>query len=144
MFCFVSQVVLSRSGSSTPHVNFRLDSHPVSPEMIVEHPANQNGYTLAVTGKTVSPDPKDGPWMQLSRWTDGGRPESTQPRHLKTRGICGWIFWGDCPRVASIMRSYLTSLSRIHLSSVRFFLENSTDLLKSSYHIFLCIRCPHV
>lgn len=53
--CFVSQVVVSRSGSSTPHVNFRLDSHPVSPEAIVEHPLNQNGYTLVVTGKKVSP-----------------------------------------------------------------------------------------
>ncbi|KAM5206031.1 hepatocyte growth factor receptor isoform 2-T6 [Hipposideros larvatus] len=46
------QVVVSRSGSSTPHVNFRLDSHPVSPKMIVERPLNQNGYTLVVTGKT--------------------------------------------------------------------------------------------
>lgn len=54
VFCFVCQVVVSRSGSSTPHVNFRLDSHPVSPEVIVEHPLNQNGYTLVVTGKKVS------------------------------------------------------------------------------------------
>lgn len=49
------QVVVSRSGLSTPHVNFRLDSHPVSPEAIVEHPLNQNGYTLVVTGKKVFP-----------------------------------------------------------------------------------------
>ena len=56
-FWFVSQVVVSRSGSLTPHVNFRLDSHSVSPEVIVEHPLNQNGYTLVVTGKKVSPVP---------------------------------------------------------------------------------------
>lgn len=54
VFCFISQVVVSRSGSSTPHVNFHLDSHPVSPEMIVEHPLTQNGYTLVVTGRKVS------------------------------------------------------------------------------------------
>lgn len=54
------QVVLFRSGSSTPHVNFRLDSHPVSPEMIVEHPLNQNGYTLVVTGKTITKIPLNG------------------------------------------------------------------------------------
>ena len=49
------QVVLSRSAHFTPHVNFLLDSHPVSPEVIVEHPSNQNGYTLVVTGKKVRP-----------------------------------------------------------------------------------------
>lgn len=54
---FVSQVVLSRTLPSTPHVNFLLDSHPVSPEVIVEHPSNQNGYTLVVTGKKVRPLP---------------------------------------------------------------------------------------
>ncbi|XP_059567600.1 hepatocyte growth factor receptor isoform X2 [Myotis daubentonii] len=54
------QVVLSRSGSSTPHVNFRLDSHPVSPEMIVEHPLDQNGYTLVVTGKRITKIPLNG------------------------------------------------------------------------------------
>ncbi|KAM5206033.1 hepatocyte growth factor receptor isoform 3-T8 [Hipposideros larvatus] len=54
------QVVVSRSGSSTPHVNFRLDSHPVSPKMIVERPLNQNGYTLVVTGKTVTKIPLNG------------------------------------------------------------------------------------
>lgn len=58
--CFVSQVVVSRSGSSTPHVNFRLDSHPVSPEMIIKDPLNQNGYTLVVTGKKVCPVPTQG------------------------------------------------------------------------------------
>ncbi|KAM7120583.1 hepatocyte growth factor receptor isoform 2-T2 [Molossus nigricans] len=54
------QVVVSRSGSSTPHVNFRLDSHPVSPEVIVEHPLNQNGYTLVVTGKKITKIPLNG------------------------------------------------------------------------------------
>uniref|UniRef100_A0A452QUR5 MET proto-onco, receptor tyrosine kinase n=1 Tax=Ursus americanus TaxID=9643 RepID=A0A452QUR5_URSAM len=54
------QVVVSRSGSSTPHVNFRLDSHPVSPEAIVEHPLNQNGYTLVVTGKKITKIPLNG------------------------------------------------------------------------------------
>ncbi|XP_036184797.1 hepatocyte growth factor receptor isoform X6 [Myotis myotis] len=54
------QVVVSRSGSSTPHVNFRLDTHPVSPEMIVEHPLDQNGYTLVVTGKRITKIPLNG------------------------------------------------------------------------------------
>uniref|UniRef100_A0A8B9W7Q3 Hepatocyte growth factor receptor n=1 Tax=Bos mutus grunniens TaxID=30521 RepID=A0A8B9W7Q3_BOSMU len=54
------QVVVSRSGSLTPHVNFRLDSHPVSPEVIVEHPLNQNGYTLVVTGKKITKIPLNG------------------------------------------------------------------------------------
>ncbi|KAM8817764.1 hepatocyte growth factor receptor isoform 2-T2 [Rhynchonycteris naso] len=54
------QVVVSRSGSSTPHVNFRLDSHPVSPEVIVEHPLNQNGYTLVITGKKITKIPLNG------------------------------------------------------------------------------------
>ncbi|XP_012508234.1 PREDICTED: hepatocyte growth factor receptor isoform X3 [Propithecus coquereli] len=54
------QVVVSRSGSSTPHVNFQLDSHPVSPEVIVEHPLNQNGYTLVVTGKKITKIPLNG------------------------------------------------------------------------------------
>ncbi|KAF5927666.1 hypothetical protein HPG69_000570 [Diceros bicornis minor] len=55
-----SWVVVSRSGSSTPHVNFRLDSHRVSPEVIVEHPLNQNGYTLIVTGKKITKIPLNG------------------------------------------------------------------------------------
>ncbi|XP_046525385.1 hepatocyte growth factor receptor isoform X1 [Equus quagga] len=54
------QVVVSRSGSLTPHVNFHLDSHPVSPEVIVEHPLNQNGYTLVVTGKKITKIPLNG------------------------------------------------------------------------------------
>lgn len=54
MSFFISQVVVSRTVSSTPHVNFRLDSQPVSPEVIVEQPLNQNGYTLVITGKKVS------------------------------------------------------------------------------------------
>lgn len=55
VFPFVPQVVLSRTVPFTPHVNFLLDSHPVSPEVIVEHPSDQNGYTLVVTGKKVRP-----------------------------------------------------------------------------------------
>lgn len=55
MVSFVAQVVLSRTSHFTPHVNFLLDSHPVSPEVIVEHPSNQDGYTLVVTGKKVRP-----------------------------------------------------------------------------------------
>ncbi|XP_027782171.1 hepatocyte growth factor receptor [Marmota flaviventris] len=54
------QVVVSRTVSSTPHVNFRLDSHPVSPEVIVEHPLNQNGYTLVITGKKITKIPLNG------------------------------------------------------------------------------------
>lgn len=54
------QVVVFRTASSTPHVNFRLDSHPVSPEVIVEHPLNQNGYTLVITGKKITKIPLNG------------------------------------------------------------------------------------
>ncbi|KAL6034556.1 hypothetical protein STEG23_034994, partial [Scotinomys teguina] len=54
------QVVLSRTVRFTPHVNFLLDSHPVSPEVIVEHPSNQNGYTLVVTGNKISKIPLNG------------------------------------------------------------------------------------
>ncbi|EGW11482.1 Hepatocyte growth factor receptor [Cricetulus griseus] len=54
------QVVLSRTVPFTPHVNFLLDSHPVSPEVIVEHPSDQNGYTLVVTGKKISKIPLNG------------------------------------------------------------------------------------
>ncbi|XP_020934192.1 hepatocyte growth factor receptor isoform X2 [Sus scrofa] len=56
--CF-NRVVVSRPGLSTPHVNFHLDSHPVSPEVIVE-PLNQNGYTLVVTGKKITKIPLNG------------------------------------------------------------------------------------
>lgn len=55
MLSFLPQVVLSRTIPSTPHVNFLLDSQPVSPEVIVEQPSDQNGYTLVVTGKKVRP-----------------------------------------------------------------------------------------
>lgn len=54
------QVVLSRTIPSTPHVNFLLDSQPVSPEVIVEQPSDQNGYTLVVTGKKISKIPLNG------------------------------------------------------------------------------------
>ncbi|XP_055468680.1 hepatocyte growth factor receptor isoform X2 [Psammomys obesus] len=54
------QVVLSRTSLFTPYVNFLLDSHPVSPEVIVEHPSNQNGYTLVVTGKKITKIPLNG------------------------------------------------------------------------------------
>lgn len=54
------QVVLSRTAHFTPHVNFLLDSYPVSPEVIVKHPSNQNGYTLVVTGKKITKIPLNG------------------------------------------------------------------------------------
>ncbi|XP_072509068.1 hepatocyte growth factor receptor isoform X2 [Notamacropus eugenii] len=53
------QVVVSR-GQSTPHVNFQLDSHPVSPEVIVQNPLNTNGFTLVVTGKKITKIPLNG------------------------------------------------------------------------------------
>ncbi|KAM5255554.1 hepatocyte growth factor receptor isoform 1-T1 [Ctenodactylus gundi] len=54
------QIVVSRSAPSTPHVNFLLDSQPVSPEVIVEHPLSQNGYTLVITGKKITKIPLNG------------------------------------------------------------------------------------
>ena len=105
-FWFVSQVVVSRSGSLTPHVNFRLDSHSVSPEVIVEHPLNQNGYTLVVTGKKVSPVPQEGSINVIP-------PE--------------WIF------TAIVTWSFLTSpFIWIYLSSMKLCPEYSRHLLKSS------------
>uniref|UniRef100_A0A4X2LX94 Hepatocyte growth factor receptor n=1 Tax=Vombatus ursinus TaxID=29139 RepID=A0A4X2LX94_VOMUR len=53
------QVVVSR-GQSTPHVNFQLDSHPVSPEVIVEHSLNTDGFTLVITGKKITKIPLNG------------------------------------------------------------------------------------
>uniref|UniRef100_A0A5F9DAP1 Hepatocyte growth factor receptor n=1 Tax=Oryctolagus cuniculus TaxID=9986 RepID=A0A5F9DAP1_RABIT len=57
--CF-NRVVISRTILNVPHVNFRLDSHPVSPEVVVEHPLNQNGYTLVVTGNKITKIPLNG------------------------------------------------------------------------------------
>ncbi|OBS81879.1 hypothetical protein A6R68_24131, partial [Neotoma lepida] len=69
-------IVLSRTVPFTPHVNFLLDSHPVSPEVIVEHPSNQNGYTLVVTGNKVFPTSaplEGGTMLTICGWDFGFR-----------------------------------------------------------------------
>ncbi|PKU49244.1 hepatocyte growth factor receptor [Limosa lapponica baueri] len=45
------QIVVSRSEPTAPHVSFQLDSHPVSPQVVVENSLADDGYTLVVTGK---------------------------------------------------------------------------------------------
>ena len=46
--------MVSRSELTAPHVSFQLDSHPVSPQVVVENSVADDGYTLVVTGKKVS------------------------------------------------------------------------------------------
>lgn len=46
--------MVSRSEPTAPHVSFQLDSHPVSPQVVVEDSLADDGYTLVVTGEKVS------------------------------------------------------------------------------------------
>ncbi|OXB56999.1 hypothetical protein ASZ78_017031 [Callipepla squamata] len=55
------QIVVSRSEPTAPHVSFQLDSHPVSPQVVVEQSAAADGYTLVVTGKKITKVPLNGP-----------------------------------------------------------------------------------
>ncbi|XP_058537460.1 hepatocyte growth factor receptor isoform X2 [Ochotona princeps] len=98
------QVVISRTIPYVPHVNFRLDSHPVSPEVVVEHPLNQNGYTLVITGKKITRIPLNGlgcghfqscsqclsapPFVQCGWCHDRCVPAEACPRGTWTQEIC--------------------------------------------------------
>ncbi|KAM7130129.1 hepatocyte growth factor receptor isoform X2 [Ciconia boyciana] len=55
------QIVVSRSEPTAPHVSFQLDSHPVSPQVVVENSLADDGYTLVVTGKKITKIPLRGP-----------------------------------------------------------------------------------
>nr|XP_048692097.1 hepatocyte growth factor receptor [Caretta caretta]XP_048692098.1 hepatocyte growth factor receptor [Caretta caretta]XP_048692099.1 hepatocyte growth factor receptor [Caretta caretta] len=55
------QIVISRSEATPPHVNFPLDSHPVSPQVIIHHSLVADGYTLVVTGMKITKIPLNGP-----------------------------------------------------------------------------------
>nr|XP_033815505.1 hepatocyte growth factor receptor isoform X1 [Geotrypetes seraphini]XP_033815506.1 hepatocyte growth factor receptor isoform X1 [Geotrypetes seraphini] len=55
------QVVISRSEQTKPHVDFLLDTHPISPEVILEHSTEQDGYTLVIAGTKVIKVPLNGP-----------------------------------------------------------------------------------
>ncbi|XP_073724790.1 hepatocyte growth factor receptor isoform X2 [Misgurnus anguillicaudatus] len=57
----VIQVVFSRFGKTEPHVDFRLDTLPVSSEMALLSPQSQDGSLLLVTGNKVSKVPLIGP-----------------------------------------------------------------------------------
>ncbi|XP_066561244.1 hepatocyte growth factor receptor isoform X2 [Amia ocellicauda] len=57
----VIQVVISRSRSRTPHVNFQLDSLPVSPEVALVSPLKPDGFILLITGNKISKMPLSGP-----------------------------------------------------------------------------------
>ncbi|XP_065147870.1 hepatocyte growth factor receptor isoform X2 [Paramisgurnus dabryanus] len=57
----VIQVVVSRFGKTEPHVDFRLDTLPVSSEMALLSPQSQDGSLLLVTGNKVSKVPLIGP-----------------------------------------------------------------------------------
>uniref|UniRef100_A0A6I8NPU0 Hepatocyte growth factor receptor n=1 Tax=Ornithorhynchus anatinus TaxID=9258 RepID=A0A6I8NPU0_ORNAN len=54
------QVVISRSDPPSPHVDFLLDNHPVSPEVIVVNSSMPDGYTLVITGKKITKIPLNG------------------------------------------------------------------------------------
>ncbi|KFV08008.1 PREDICTED: hepatocyte growth factor receptor, partial [Pterocles gutturalis] len=55
------QIVVSRSEPTAPHVSFQLDSHSVSPQVVVENSLADDGYTLVVTGKKITKIPLKGP-----------------------------------------------------------------------------------
>ncbi|XP_048356601.1 hepatocyte growth factor receptor [Sphaerodactylus townsendi] len=55
------QVVISRAAHTTPYVNFQLDFHPVSPEVIIENSPDDDGYILVVTGNKITKIPLNGP-----------------------------------------------------------------------------------
>ncbi|XP_051546266.1 hepatocyte growth factor receptor-like [Myxocyprinus asiaticus] len=57
----VIQVVVSRFGKTEPHVDFRLDTLPVSAEMALLSPQRQDGSLLLVTGNKVTKVPLIGP-----------------------------------------------------------------------------------
>ncbi|XP_026094560.1 hepatocyte growth factor receptor-like isoform X2 [Carassius auratus] len=64
----VIQVVLSRFGKTEPHVDFRLDTLPVSSEMALLSPQRHDGSLLLVTGNKVSKVPLIGPGCE-QLWT---------------------------------------------------------------------------
>ncbi|XP_061496040.1 hepatocyte growth factor receptor isoform X2 [Rhineura floridana] len=55
------QIVISRSERTQPYVNFHLDSHPVSSEVIIENLPGNNGYILVVTRNRITKIPLNGP-----------------------------------------------------------------------------------
>ncbi|XP_028670363.2 hepatocyte growth factor receptor [Erpetoichthys calabaricus] len=57
----IMQVVISRSRQRPPHVNFQLDTWPVSPEVALESASSQNGFALFITGNKVTKVPLAGP-----------------------------------------------------------------------------------
>ncbi|NWR86923.1 MET factor, partial [Furnarius figulus] len=61
------QIVVSRSEPTAPHVSFQLDSHPVSPQVVVKNSLADDGYTLVVTGKKITKIPLKGPGCQHFR-----------------------------------------------------------------------------
>ncbi|XP_056596522.1 hepatocyte growth factor receptor isoform X2 [Triplophysa dalaica] len=63
----VIQVVISRFGKTEPHVDFRLDTLPVSSEMALVSPQSQDGSLLLVTGNKVSRVPLRGPGCEQLR-----------------------------------------------------------------------------
>uniref|UniRef100_A0A671PN73 receptor protein-tyrosine kinase n=1 Tax=Sinocyclocheilus anshuiensis TaxID=1608454 RepID=A0A671PN73_9TELE len=64
----VIQVVVSRFGKTEPHVDFRLDTLPVSSEMALLSPQRHDGSLLLVTGNKVSKVPLKGPGCE-QLWT---------------------------------------------------------------------------
>ncbi|XP_036376075.1 hepatocyte growth factor receptor-like [Megalops cyprinoides] len=57
----VIQVVVSRSRQRTPHVDFRLDTQPVSPELALLPAPRPDASLLLVTGSKVTKVPLEGP-----------------------------------------------------------------------------------
>uniref|UniRef100_UPI00398E45E7 hepatocyte growth factor receptor isoform X2 n=1 Tax=Pristiophorus japonicus TaxID=55135 RepID=UPI00398E45E7 len=87
----IMQVVVSRVERSTPHVNFQLDSSPVSPEVVVEQSGSEDGYIIVITGRKISRIPLTGPgcghFLSCSKCL-------TAPYFMR----CGWCS-GRCSRI---------------------------------------------
>ncbi|XP_069085023.1 hepatocyte growth factor receptor [Pleurodeles waltl] len=77
------QVALSRSGQTKPHVDFLLDTHPVSSEVVIQRSSVQDGYTLVITGRKISKVPLNGPGCD--HFTSCGQCFSAPPFMN-----CGW------------------------------------------------------
>ncbi|XP_019370083.1 PREDICTED: hepatocyte growth factor receptor isoform X2 [Gavialis gangeticus] len=77
------QIVISRSEPTAPYVSFRLDSHPVSPQVIIEHSLVADGYTLVVTGRKITKIPLNGPGCDHFK-------SCSQCLSAPTFMLCGW------------------------------------------------------
>ncbi|XP_029471114.1 hepatocyte growth factor receptor isoform X2 [Rhinatrema bivittatum] len=90
------QVVISRSGQTKPHIDFLLDTHPISPEVVIQQPAQQDGYILVISGMKIIKIPLNGPGCD--HFKSCGQCLSA-PAFMK----CGWCS-DRCGRVQECVR----------------------------------------